>query len=252
MLRPRTPSAVVLYFQPRVARESLPRGPVPATTPEASNRGAAHWSVHDGRWPRWPLLAGVVWAAAVGVGIYRLNRYENTPGLGASAPQQWPTDTEIARTRGQPTLVMFAHPHCPCTRASIGELAILMARAQGLASATVLFGAPTDFPAGWHETDLWQTAAAIPGVTVMADPDGREAQRFGAATSGQTLLYDASGRLQFDGGITDGRGHSGDNVGRATLLALLTDGPAAVRAGAAVFGCPLVLASDAEALESRQ
>jgi len=116
-----------------------------------------------------------------------------------------------------------------------------MARAHGLVSTYVLFGTPADVPAGWQDTDLWQTAAAIPGVIVVEDRDGEEAQRFGAATSGQVLLYDGRGRLQFSGGITDARGHSGDNAGRATVLALLTDGGGVVPAETAVFGCQLVV-----------
>jgi len=65
-----------------------------------------------------------------------------------------------------------------------------------------------------------------------------EARRFGVETSGQTLLYDAGGRLIFSGGITGSRGHAGDNAGEAALVALLTSGQADRRA-TSVFGCPL-------------
>ena len=43
----------------------------------------------------------------------------------------------------------------------------------------------------------------------------------GATTSGHVLLYDAGGVLRFAGGITDGRGHEGDNAGLDAALALL-------------------------------
>ncbi len=56
---------------------------------------------------------------------------------------------------------------------------------------------PSEFFDGWEKTDLWRTASALPNVTVVRDDDGREAERFGAATSGQTLLYDARGELIF-------------------------------------------------------
>ena len=52
---------------------------------------------------------------------------------------------------------------------------------------------------------------------MLRDDDGAEARRFGAETSGQTLLYDARGALAFSGGITGARGHAGDNAGRASL-----------------------------------
>ena len=69
--------------------------------------------------------------------------------------------------------------------------------------------------------------------------EGREAARFGAATSGQTFLYDARGGLLFSGGITGARAHAGDNAGRSAVVTLLngTGGPAAPRTS--VFGCPL-------------
>lgn len=189
---------------------------------------------------RWPLVLGVVWLAAVAAGLWSLSGYEHSPGVAASPPQRWPSASRIPRDPGRATLVVLAHPRCPCTRATIGELAILMARAKDLASAYVLFGAPHDRSAEWLETDLWDAAAAIPGVAVVEDFEGREARHFGAATSGQTLLYDAGGTLLFSGGITDSRGHSGDNMGRATVLSLLTTGTAET-AESPVFGCPLVV-----------
>jgi len=132
---------------------------------------------------------------------------------------------------------MLAHPHCPCTRASIGELARLMAQAQGRVTAYALFVKPAGSSDDWENTDLWRNAAGIPGVNVVVD-DGVEAQRFHAVTSGQTVLYDAEGHLLFSGGITGSRGHSGDNEGRSAIVSLLNTGEAE-RAETSVFGCPL-------------
>ncbi len=133
---------------------------------------------------------------------------------------------------------MLAHPHCPCTRASVGELALLMAQTQGKAAAYVLFLKLPDFTEEWEKTDLWYSAANIPGVTVLEDEDGAEAKLFNASTSGQTLLYDADGKLLFSGGITGARGHSGDNAGRGAIVSLLNEGKAE-QTETAVFGCPL-------------
>ncbi len=133
---------------------------------------------------------------------------------------------------------MLAHPHCPCTRASVGELARLMTRCEGLLTARVLFFEPPDAPEGWVRTDLWRSAAAIPGVDVLEDESGVEAGRFGATTSGQTVLYDVNGRLLFRGGITGARGHAGDNAGRSAIVSLLTGGTAG-RMETSVFGCAL-------------
>jgi hypothetical protein len=164
--------------------------------------------------------------------------YERTPGAAAAALRQWPADSPVRRDADRATLVMLAHPHCPCTRASLGELARLMAQARGHVTAYVLFVKPSGFPDGWEQTDLLASAAAIPGVTVVRDDEGVEAGRFRAATSGQTMLYDAEGRLLFSGGITGGRGHEGDNAGRAAVVSLLDAGGAG-RSETPVFGCPL-------------
>jgi hypothetical protein len=56
----------------------------------------------------------------------------------------------------------------------------------------------------------------------------------------------ASGSLVFSGGISDARGHEGDNPGRTALMAILTGGhPAAIRTP--VFGCYLYAESDVKA-----
>jgi len=113
-----------------------------------------------------------------------------------------------------------------------------MAQAQGRVTAYVLFLKPAGFSDDWEKTDLWQSAASIPGVKVVVDQDGVEADRFQAVTSGQTVLYDTEGRLLFSGGITGSRGHSGDNAGRSAIVSLLNTGEATA-AETFVFGCPL-------------
>ena len=182
--------------------------------------------------------AGALWLLVIGAGIGTLWAYESTPGVAAATPDRWPAASRIKPAADRATLVMSAHPHCPCTRASIGELSRLMTQAQGRLTAYVLFVKPPGFSDGWEKTDLWASAAAIPGVTPVRDDGGVESDRFHAATSGQTALYDSAGNLLFSGGITGARGHAGDNAGRAAVVSLLNDGEAE-RRGAPVFGCPL-------------
>jgi len=133
---------------------------------------------------------------------------------------------------------MLAHPHCPCTRASVGELASIMAHSQGRLTAYVLFLKPDGFADDWERTDLWQSASRIPGVKVMLDNNGVEGRLFHAETSGQTVLYDSQGRLLFSGGITASRGHSGDNAGLSAIVSLV-NAEVPDRTETFVFGCPL-------------
>ena len=63
-----------------------------------------------------------------------------------------------------------------------------MTQAQEQLDASVIFLKPSGFSDNWTKTGLWRAAVAIPGVSAMID-DGREARLFGAATSGQTMVY---------------------------------------------------------------
>ncbi len=190
------------------------------------------------RWLALPSLT-MIWLGVVGIGLSCLWEHEATPGEVTESPTNWPANSRIERNATLPTLVVFAHPHCPCTRASIRELSQIMTRCRERVDTHVLFFKPSEFSADWEKTDLWLSAEAIPGVSVADDEDGSEAMRFGAATSGYSLLYHPDGRLLFSGGITGSRGHSGDNAGRSAIESLLTDG-VADRKHTFVFGCPLL------------
>jgi hypothetical protein len=181
-------------------------------------------------------MAAIAWLLTVGAGFASLTYYANTPGPVADARVEWPADAGIVRARGGATLVMFVHPQCACSAASVGELARLMAREQGAVDARVLVYAPSAESDRWSHGDLWRAAERIPGVRVSADRNGAQAGRFGAQVSGQTFLYDAAGRLLFSGGITPARGHAGDNAGRRALQRLI-EGTTAADAVAPVFGC---------------
>jgi hypothetical protein len=181
---------------------------------------------------------GILWVVGIAVGMPILINYEYRPAPAATAPEIWPKDSGIERVRSLPTLVLFGHPQCPCTRATIGELALLMTRLNGQLTANVIFIKPTDTREKWEQTDLWRTASSIPGVKVMSDPGGIETSRFHAQGSGQTMLYSADGRLLFSGGITASRGHSGDNAGRTAIVDLVATGKSN-QTRTPVFGCYL-------------
>lgn len=206
---------------------------------ESFTPGSAPSGAREGMRAIWLWAAATLWLLGAVAGLWMLWSYENTPGDAAITRGRWPTETRLARSPGQPTLILLAHPQCTCTGASLAELAEVLGRTRTPPKTYVLFLKPSQFFDGWEKTGLWQTASALPNVTVLRDDDGEEAKRFGAVTSGQTLLYDADGELVFSGGITGARGHAGDNAGRAALIALLDHEPPSRRA-TSVFGCSLV------------
>jgi hypothetical protein len=184
---------------------------------------------------------GVLWLGAIGAGGARLWTYKTTPGMTAPLQRGWPAASRIPRDGARPTLptlIMMAHPNCPCTRASVGELANLMQRLRGRVTARVVFVVPRGAARSWTESDTWRTVQGMPGVTSWIDEGGLEAARFGARTSGQVFLFAANGRLLFSGGITPIRGHLGDSAGQERIVSLVTTGRADA-ATSRVFGCAL-------------
>jgi hypothetical protein len=163
-----------------------------------------------------------------------------TPGpKGPDAPHVWLAGlNDILRKPGRFTLVMTLHPQCPCSRATLNELSQLMTRTGEQIDAHVLFVQPPGAPANWCDGDLWKQAMVISGVTISIDHDAKDASILGATTSGQVMVYDASGKIRFSGGITDGRGHEGDNAGLSSILELIRAGRTAV-ATTPVYGCSL-------------
>ncbi len=186
---------------------------------------------------------GMLWIGGSCGGLVMLTMYANSPGPTPQAPPQWPTDTSIRLSEHGSTVILFAHPKCPCTRASIGELEKIVARFPHSISPWVVFFKPTGADESWDQTDLRTTALAIPGVQVITDLDGVETHRFNATTSGETVLYNNRGELQFNGGITLARGHAGDNTGRSAIEASLADTLPACHQ-TQVFGCPIAVSLD--------
>jgi hypothetical protein len=186
----------------------------------------------------WAVLI-VAWAGAVGVGLGALMKYSSTPGPQPSLPERWPAELPF---RPQPkgiTLLVSLHPRCPCSRATLGELARLMTLQASGVQAYLLMVQTSDAVSGRELTDLWQQTRDIPGVVVMPDRDGVVSRRLGAHTSGQVFAFDPSGRALFSGGITPARSHMGDSAGGDALRALLRGHETAGGRTAPVFGCSL-------------
>jgi hypothetical protein len=137
---------------------------------------------------------------------------------------------------------MFVRPDCPCSKASLAELSWLMNQCQGRLTAHVLVLRLASQHTNQAPSDLWRVAAAIAGLNVHPDINGREARLFRAETSGQVVLYGADGRLRFQGGMTLSRGRHGDNPGRDALRALIYHEPSRVTQ-TPVYGCQLFKSS---------
>ena len=179
------------------------------------------------------------WLLAVTAGTVAFWNYGSTAGTAGTTPSQWPAESSLSLDPARHTLVMFAHPQCACTQASLEELNRVMAQSQGKAATHIFFFKPDKLSDDWTHSGLRESAEAIPGVIVHDDPNGALAERFGAETSGYVVLYNRQGQLLFHGGITGSRGHAGDNAGESALVSLLNGRGAAVNQ-TRVFGCSLL------------
>jgi hypothetical protein len=178
-----------------------------------------------------------VWGIAVVTGCVILEAYAASPGAAVQPVSSWPEGSVIPLDGRRPTLVMFLHPFCPCSRASVDELTELLARGGDRVAAHVVI-----LRTGSRKLETGPridgSLRGLPGLATWDDEGGKLARRFGVLTSGHVLLYDPLGRLLFSGGITPARGHRGDNFGRSAVLAELFGEPAD-RCRAPAFGCPL-------------
>ena len=191
------------------------------------------------------MLIIVGWLGLVACGLGALANYGATPGAVGEVPNVWPTDASEGLTlaQGSLTIVLAVHPRCPCTRATINELERTLARAGEQPTIYALIFEPateddTDPDESFARTQIRARLSELPGVVMVRDPGSEIASRFGAMTSGHTIVYDADGSLQFSGGLTPTRAHEGPNTGSASLIELLNGGPV-IASDAPVYGCPL-------------
>ena len=177
-------------------------------------------------------------AALLISGVVALNDYMSAPGAVGETPDAWPSGTGIERTPERWTIVLAAHPKCPCTRATAEQM-IGPLRGSPEADLVILSYVSPERADSPPEPGVAGRLAELPNARVVADPGARLAERFGAVTSGHVVAFAPDGSTAFSGGVTRSRGMSGPATGLASLHALLSDStpPAAE---ACVYGCPLV------------
>lgn len=182
----------------------------------------------------------VVWSLVVSVGILLLDAFTARPGTAGAPPANWPRASRLPFDDHATNLLIFLHPGCPCSGASITELAYVLERSEHRVSAHPVVIPPDDGcgqSSGW--TNLDELGVARIGSTWI-DEGGTETRRFRVGTSGHVLVYEPDGRLSFSGGITSARGHAGQSFGRDAVLARVTRADAAIPVSP-VFGCPLLI-----------
>ena len=185
----------------------------------------------------WCVAVGAVWYWGVEFA------FRTTESADVASGVTWPAGCGIDRQLDKPTLVLFVHPRCPCTRASVAELDKLLQdrglQPTMLPHVVVLASCPAGKPSEWRDTDVVRGASALPSATLIFDAVGQLTNHFGATTSGTVMLYDRDGERRFFGGVTMSRAHHGDNLGTTLLRKILTNEIHGAGNSVPVFGCEL-------------
>ena len=106
-------------------------------------------------------LGITVWLGLVLVGLWKINQYSNTPGESARASQRLPSISGVAVSSGLATLVLFLHPKCGCSKATLGELAQLVPKISAKSKVNIVFLKPDGFTDADVRGSLWAEANEI-------------------------------------------------------------------------------------------
>jgi hypothetical protein len=169
-------------------------------------------------------LFGFSWLILCLVGFGALNWYKLRPGPVGKIAQFWPQNIRIEPNSTYYNLVLFAHPKCSCTYASLVELQKIIAETKSKMKVSIFFYHPKGTNSDWTLGDSKKIAKKLPETQVYDDPGGENARRFGAMTSGQVMVYSPDGKLVFAGGITESRGHIGSNAGSRSIASVVNTG----------------------------
>jgi hypothetical protein len=158
--------------------------------------------------------------AAILLGLNEMYTHRYASGA-IAVTTQWPRETSLSLNSSKRTLLLFIHPQCPCVTTSVEELSRIFAKSGRGVDFQLVVYRPKNEDAAWAQTASVERAKSLGASRRWDDVDGRIAGQFRVTTSGQVLLFDPDGRLLFNGGVTDSRGHAGDNDNAEALNQLL-------------------------------
>ena len=109
-----------------------------------------------------------VWLALILLGMAALAKHQYAPGesvlFGSEALALNASPSHMDDVASQ--LVVYLHPECPCSEATVEELDRMMTRCGSRLTAKVMMFRPDGVSADWGDTNVQRRAARIPGVVV--------------------------------------------------------------------------------------
>ena len=184
------------------------------------------------------IFLGILWLSLCVGGFAGLNWYKMQPGPVGKLLSHWPHNIGISHDYGLYNIVLFAHPQCGCTNATMVELEKIIHQEKNKLNVKIFFYRPKGSEQNWSDGKAKKLASTLPVTTIYDDEGGQIARRFGALTSGQVMLYSPNGKLEYAGGITESRGHIGANAGSRAIASIVETGVSNSKREHA-FGCAL-------------
>ena len=180
----------------------------------------------------------ILWIVVLILGFGAMAWYKQQPGPVGKIQSHWPQNVSQPLNPFRHNLVLFAHPGCSCTYASIVELEKLLVSHKNKFNVQIYFYYPSDKTKEWTNSTSKTYALKLPNTEVIDDRGGEFARRFGALTSGQAILYSPEGKLVFAGGLTETRGHIGESEGTRSIASAIETGQSLIKS-TSTFGCIL-------------
>jgi hypothetical protein len=162
-------------------------------------------------------------------------QYDTRPGL---RPIQEPGVREA--DPGRWTLIMVVHPDCPCSKASLRNLAAILDATRLPVRAEIVGAVPPGYDGPMRNLAL--ARGIVKSELVIMDAD-RALQTYGARTSGHLFVYDPDQDLVYSGGLTPARGAEDAMSSMRWFNVLVRQG--AIASSAPTFGCSLSSATGA-------
>jgi hypothetical protein len=183
------------------------------------------------------IAAAITWSILVLVSILHIARYENTPGTASAQAATQINPLSQSRPPQDLHIELFIHPRCPCSAATLEQLATIDAARQPRRLIAWVY-IPKDAPASWISGNTTTALRDTLHADIRLDVDGSHARSLGITTSGHILICDESGTPFFSGGITNSRGNPAPSQGAAAIHAWLNLGHGIPFTP--VFGCGLL------------
>lgn len=161
-----------------------------------------------------------IWVGSIIWSTKAMLIFQFTPGKMGKVFNDFPQKSKLVLDQTLPTLILFLHPKCTCSKASVEEIKIIKSSIKKEFKLIAVVQT-----ASLKLTDelekLKEELSTLPHSTIVNDSYSFETNLFSVKTSGQIYIYSSFGELIYTGGSTSSRGTSSPSELRRTIASIL-------------------------------